>query len=109
MNPELLLFLARRMGLWVPGIQDGNVVYAAPQPDNPVPVFQPHTDRAQFADVVIWAAMNGIEITMRDDKSEVWYWDGASEQRAAVWGESTPSGIMAATVEAIARAAGWEE
>ena len=102
MNPEMLLFLAERMGLpraeLCEAYEYPRVIYSRGWETLH---FRPHTDRAQFADVVIWAAMEGMGPHINDKFAEAGYF--------AKYHDSTPSGIMAATVEAIARAAGWEE
>ena len=109
MNPELLLFLAERMGL------PASIGHQCVLLNGDVPLeFTPHTDRAQFADVVIWAASNidGADVYIcRNHVESFAYAERGKAHKPPVMVDhnSTPSGIMAATVEAIARAAGWEE
>ena len=68
--------------------------------------WQPHRDLSQWAECVLWAAGNGLEpLIMRTTASA---WSDAEMKEISV--DSVAAGdIQAATLEAIARATGWEE
>lgn len=106
MKPEMLLWLARRLGLWVPGIEDGQVVYAAYDHAEPIKEFAPHTDRAQFADVLLWAAKSGLTVTLYADG--VFVLSHVSDDDYFEQHDSTDGGCMRAAIEAICLAGGWE-
>ncbi len=67
-------------------------------------VWKPHTDLSQWAECVLWAASNGMEpMIMRTIASA---WSDAEMKEISV---DSADDIKAATLEAIARATGWEE
>lgn len=105
-TPEMLLFLARRVGLWVPGIVDGRVEYAIPNPPG-IAVYEPHTDDAQFGRLVVWAAQQGLEPDFSHGIVRVW--PIGKDYPCAEENDSTPDSIRASAVVAVCRALGWED
>ncbi len=101
---SIALHLARVMGLWSPHIS-GPYVRLAYDPGKHMPrIFDPHDDLSQWAECVLWAAGNGLEpLIMRTTASA---WSDAEMKEISV---DAADGIQAATLEAIARATGWEE
>jgi hypothetical protein len=74
--------------------------------DNNHITFDPFNDLSQWAECVLWAAMNGLEpLIMRTTASA---WSDAEIKEISV-GACSTEGIQAATLEAIARATSWEE
>jgi len=68
--------------------------------------WQPHRDLSQWAECVLWAAMNGL-CPMSDSVS---CWTAKDHKYTIIEVcDNTQSSIQAATLEAIARATGWEE
>ena len=66
--------------------------------------FRPHYSRDDWAECVLWAAGNGLEpLIMRTTASA---WSDAEMKEISV---DSAGDIQAATLEAIARATGWEE
>ncbi len=66
--------------------------------------WNPHTNPAQWAECVLWAAGNGLEpLIMRTTASA---WSDAEMKEISV---DSAGDIKAATLEAIARATSWEE
>lgn len=65
----------------------------------------PHEDKEQWAECVLWAAMNGMAVSLSAIYSEAsnQYW------HTGISHDNTQSSIQAATLEAIARATSWEE
>lgn len=107
-TPEMLLFLARKMGLWFPRIVNGEVIHAHdnPEPSGAMP-FNPATDDAQFGRLVVWAAMQGLEPDFSHGIVRVW--PIGKDYPCAEENDSTPDSIRAAVVVAICRALGWGE
>lgn len=108
-TPEMLIFLAGKMGLPNPIISQ----YPDTEPrcylrwsDGVTNVFWPQKDRIQFADVVLWVAMNELAPCMTSKHASALYEDG---EEAVMLHDNTPAGIMEATVVAVARALGWED
>ena len=99
-TPELLLFLAGKMGVAVE--MRGPFVCLAHGGRG----YAPHTDPAQFGRMVVWAAMNGLEPMLAKRHTFAGLVGTSSDYTQAH--DSTEAGIMAATVVAIARAAGYE-
>lgn len=112
-TPEMLLFLAGRMGLPNPVLHaypnhvtcaDDQVAINEPRPNGYS--FNPATDDAQFGRLVVWAAQNGMGPTIEDtycaafDNEVVHY---------KVAHDSTTDSIRAAAVVAVCRALGWED
>lgn len=106
-TPEMLLFLAGKMGLeseLVAGTVDyveseckGYKNYAS---------FNPATDDAQFGRMVVWAAMQGLEPDFSHGVVRVW--PIGKDYPCAEENDSTPGSIRAAAVVAVCRALGWE-
>jgi len=69
--------------------------------------WQPHRDLSQWAECVIWAAMNGCWPDVM--ATRVSYDAIESGWIGYVPHDGTTEGIQDATLEAIARATGWEE
>jgi len=106
-TPELLLFLAGRMGLDRPYIcteagTEGTVAYGV----GGYCIFNPARDPAQFGRMMVWAALNGLEPMLAKRHAFAGLVGTSSDYTQAH--DSTEAGIMAATVVAIARALGWE-
>lgn len=106
-TPELLLFLAGKMGLeWrhicTDAGSEGRVAYGV----GGYCIFNPHTDPAQFGRLVIWAWQNGVDSIGTDGPEQVEVYDGIDWHSQPH--DGTEDGIMAAAVVAIARALGWE-
>lgn len=69
--------------------------------------FEPHTNKAQFADVLLWAWLNGYESTINGCRARVGQYAGL--RGAAVESEGLDeASIMAATLTAICRASGYQ-
>lgn len=66
--------------------------------------WSPHHDRAQWAECVEWAAVNGYGPTLEDRYCLAFDPD---IRKYAVKNDGTGEGIRAAALEAIARATGW--
>lgn len=69
--------------------------------------WKPHTDLSQWAECVLWAAMNGCWPDVM--ATRVSYDAIESGWIGYVPHDGTLEGIQAATLEAIARATSWEE
>ena len=104
-TPEMLLFLARRVGLWVPGIVDERVEYAIPTLPG-IAVYEPHNDDAQFGQLVVWAAMQGLEPMLAKRHAFAGLVGTSSDYTQSH--DSTPDSIRSAAVVAICRALGYE-
>jgi len=103
---SIALHLARVMGKWCPRIENDAVALAYKAGTDMPRSFAPHTNLSQWAECVLWAAGNGLEpLIMRTTASA---WSDAEMKEISV--DSVAAGdIQAATLEAIARATGWEE
>ncbi len=66
--------------------------------------WEPHENISQWAECVLWAAGNGHTLTLQKDLVTADFGDAYANPA-----DNTPSGIQAATLEAIARATSWEE
>lgn len=108
-TPEMLLFLAGKMGLPNPIIsQCPNTEHRCylRHGDGLTNVFWPHKDRIQWADVVVWAAMQGLEPDF--SHGIVRAWPAGKDYPCGEENENTPDSIRAAAVVAIVRALGYE-
>lgn len=112
-TPEMLLFLAGKMGLPNPVLHaypnhvtcaDDQVAINEPRPNGYS--FNPATDDAQFGRLVVWAAMQGMEPDFSHGIVRVW--PIGKDYPCAEENDSTPDSIRAAAVVAICRALGWE-
>ena len=118
-TPEMLLFLAERMGMPEPYLQPQadmrkRCVYLETWQsmrgyENDFCEFNPATDDAQFGLLVVWAAMQRLYVGVHDDGVVC----GQGANRAGRIGmekhDSTPDSIRAAAVVAIVRALGYRE
>lgn len=99
---EEALWLAQKMGL--PDVEQmGDFVWFA-GPDD-CQAFTPHTNKAQWADVLLWAAKNG-HMPSLGEKAVATSKREPLPIEIAVRHDNTDAGIMAATITAICRAAG---
>lgn len=107
-TPEMLLFLAERMGLQAEVDYDHSQcpVYAS-NTDESHSRFNPATDDAQFGRLMVWAAMNGHGVTMTNESCCCYLTDDWTTEQWADH-DSTPDSIRAAAVVAICRALGYE-
>lgn len=107
----IALWLAKVMGLWHPRISGDKVAVAYAPGTDAKPYFDPHHDRAQWAEVIEWSAMNGyyIGIDSGEACAAPYNGDGAVEcgTEKMVSHDNTPAGVRAATLEAICLATGW--
>lgn len=107
MNREIsiALHLARVMGK--PLHQIGDQLLMLSDDGDPRPTaWSPHENLSQWAECVLWAAMNGM-CPMIDS---VACWAAKDHQDTIISVcDNTQSSIQAATLEAIARATSWEE
>ena len=109
-TPELLVVLARRMGLepWtVKMAPRPGVVHVHYSGDGETQVFAPHTDPAQFGRMVVWAAQKGLEPMLAKRHAFAGLVGTSSDYTQPH--NSTEAGIMAAATIAIALATGYEE
>lgn len=67
-------------------------------------MWWPENNLHQWAECVLWAAMNGHTLTLQKDLVTADFGDAYANPA-----DNTPSGIQAATLEAIARATGFDE
>jgi len=107
-TPEMLLWLAERMGLERPYIcteaeSKGKVAHGV----GGYCIFNPATDDAQFGRLVVWAAMNMVSPMLDEDSVFTTRLD--NHDTVEVPHNSTPDSIRAAAVVAICRALGWED
>lgn len=102
-TPEMLLFLAGKMGLDRPYSHSGSVMYF----DGWRHAFNPHKSAAQFGRLVVWAAQK--ELTMEFDNTVVTAWSEIHQRRIQIDCDSTPDSIRAAAVVAVCRALNYEE
>jgi hypothetical protein len=65
-------------------------------------IFNPHTDRAQWADVLLWAVTQGINVDMYPNESFVVF-----EKSYSLNHDKTTSGIISTSLECIALTTGW--
>ena len=100
-TPEMLLFLAERMGLPNPCIINGG--RESPIAWTAGSEFNPATDDAQFGRLVVWALQEDIKLERVGCEIVALHY---SEYR--VDHDSTPDSIRAAAVVAVCRALGWE-
>ncbi len=100
---SIALHLARVMGK--PLHQIGDQLLMLSDDGDPRPTaWSPHESLSQWAECVLWAASNGMEpMIMRTIASA---WSDAEMKEISV---DSADDIKAATLEAIARATGWEE
>ena len=107
-TPEMLLFLAGKMGMPNPHIHEllagGSGVMC--EDDSGKFYFIPHISDAQFGPLVVWAPTQRLSITIWEDAVLVMPKDGDEQ-----WQEhnNTPDSIRAAAVVAICRALGYGE
>lgn len=104
-TPEMLLFLAGKMGLQLN--RYGDCLFVAEPDGCDGDLFNPASDPAQFGRMVVWAALNGLEPMLAKRHAFAGLVGTSSDYTQAH--DSTEAGIMAATVVAIARATGYEE
>ena len=71
--------------------------------------FNPHHDRAQWAECVEWAAVNGMEVAVRLGDATAWSTPDPVCDEFEIKHDNTPEGIRAAALEAIALATGFED
>lgn len=97
---QINLFLARAMG-FKPECYEDHVAYddgSFPKDSREIAVFDPHTDKAQWAEVVLWAASKAYVVTTRAYTARVYDRFNNSE---FVDHDNTVESRMAATLEAI--------
>jgi hypothetical protein len=102
-NAREALWLAQRMGLPEATLTGGVVDYVESvcYGLRNYSTFTPHTDKAQFAEVWLWAVKEGLPVQALPNTITARY---------ALRGEphdNTDAGIMAATITAICRATGF--
>lgn len=105
-TPEMLLFLAGKMGLPNPCIINGG--RESPIAWTAGGEFNPATDDAQFGRLVVWAWQQGLEVQSCRDRI-----DAHGKRDDVPWWfncyhDSTPDSIRAAAVVAICRALGFD-
>ncbi|MEN6402470.1 MAG: hypothetical protein ABFD94_11065 [Armatimonadia bacterium] len=98
----IICHLARVMGVEGIPTQPFTGLYVVGRGD-----WNPHHDRAQWAECVEWAIANSTHIGT-DNLQEVATWNREKGMWEHVEHNNTHEGIRAATLEAIALATGWE-
>ena len=101
-TPEMLLFLAGKMGLDRPHAHSGSVMYF----DGWRHAFNPHQSDAQFSRLVVWAAMQGLEPMLAKRHAFAGLVGTSSDYTEGH--DGTPDSIRAAAVVAICRALGFD-
>lgn len=103
------LWLAEKMGLPNPTEQYGRVYFSVTgglHEKDWQERFDPHTNKAQFADVLLWAAKQGY-VTLAYCEAEAWC-GGPESSEKHIRHDQTDASIMAATLTAICRASGYQ-
>lgn len=108
-TPEMLLFLAGRVGLERPYICteagiEGKVAYGI----GGYCIFNPATDDAQFGRLVVWVTMQGRGVTMTNESCCCYLTDDWTTEQWADH-DNTPDSIRAAAVVAICKSLGYGE
>lgn len=104
-TPEMLLWLAERMGLTASSERNGPLVFVRSDVDETWSIFNPATDYAQFGRLVVWALGKGIYLSGDYGCVTANLWE---QRKRDIRHNSTPDSIRAAAVVAICRALGWE-
>lgn len=106
-DTSMALFLSQKMGLQIKPDEYG--VWLADDDCRP---FDPATNKAQLMEVILWAAKDGVCVRIGYGSALA---DNLVEAIVSGSGlsvefphDNTDASIMRATVEAIARALGWE-
>ena len=103
-TPEMLLFLAGKMGLPNPVAEQGECCYVeAPRVWRK---FNPATDDAQFGRLVVWAAMQRLEPMLAKRHAFAGLVGTSSDYTEGH--DGTPDSIRAAAVVAIVMALGFD-
>ena len=105
-TPEMLLWLAERMGLQATHLASCGAWYLTDN-DHWLP-FNPATDDAQFGRLVVWALQQSLTVDNFGDFVRIWQYAGDATQFWDVPCDFTPDSIRAAAVVAICRALGYE-